>query len=68
MDNSSITFSNELINNDKFFRLSLSLNSLLISIWIVGILHSFEINDETVVSLLAENIVFLVIDFLVCWI
>ena len=32
----------------------------------VGILHSLEIKFETVVSLLAENIVFIVMDFFIC--
>ena len=50
--------SSELINNDKFLGLSISLNSLLISIWIAGILHSFDIKEETVVSLPAEKMVF----------
>ena len=61
-----VIISSELINNDKFLGLSISLNSLLISIWIVGILHSFEIKFETVVSLCAGKIVFIVIGFLVC--
>lgn len=50
-------FSNEFISNGKIFELSTSLNFLLISIWIVGILHSLDMNVETVVSLLAEKIV-----------
>jgi hypothetical protein len=63
---SFIKFSIELINNDRFLELFSSLNSLLISIWMVGMLQFFEIKFETVVSLSAENIVFVVISFFVC--